>query len=696
MSAQNGIPKQRYLAPKEATAFRQVLKLYESHQYRKALKVADLILKKYPDHGETLAMKGLITCFMDNREEGHELIKRGLRNDLSSFICWHVYGLYYRTEKNFEEAAKCYAQALKYDPENSNILRDLSFLQIQMRNIEGYVSSRNSILAHHAETRQNWTMLAVGHHLLKHYERAETILTKYEETVPAPTAADKKAEKTVEKDENSELLLYKNVIIYESGDVSRALENLEKISDQVLDKLAVLEYRAKYLFELGRLKESTVAYQKLLNRNPDSKEYCQKLEAAMGISEDVDKRKQLYATLAEKYKRVDLFKIMPLSFLKGEEFALAAKSYLLSCLGRGVPSTFVNLKPLYDDAEKVKAIETIVTEFLKTLNRSGDKSLVENEPTTYLWTVYYLALHHSKVGNQALALEYIEKALDHTPTLVEAYMVKAKILKRKKELEQAADVIVAGRELDLQDRFINTKAGKYLLRANKNEEAIDTVSLFTKNDGPGKGVGDLHDMQGIWFLQEQGEMYDRIGKVGLALKRLLAVKKIVDDWWGDQFDFHQYSTRRGTVRAYLAMLKWEDTLYAQPYYTRAAKDAIEIYVSLYEVPKSERQAKALSGLSEDDRKKALKKLKRDRAKENKKGETEKINEKDADPLGKTLENTATPLKDALALWKPVKDSGVMDQEWEELGASLRKKLEQQVRAAVEAAAVPKEKNGEAL
>lgn len=34
-----------------------------------------------------------------------------------------------------------------------------------------------------------------------------------------------------------------------------------------------------------------------------------------------------------------------------------------------------------------------------------------------------------RVGNQALAIDYINRALDHTPTLNDLYMVKAKIEK---------------------------------------------------------------------------------------------------------------------------------------------------------------------------------------------------------------------------------------------------------------------------
>jgi peptide alpha-N-acetyltransferase len=43
-----------------------------------------------------------------------------------------------RSDKKYDEAIKCYRNALKWDPENIQILRDLSLLQIQMRDLEGY------------------------------------------------------------------------------------------------------------------------------------------------------------------------------------------------------------------------------------------------------------------------------------------------------------------------------------------------------------------------------------------------------------------------------------------------------------------------------------------------------------------------------------------------------------------------------
>ena len=60
-------------------------------------------------------MKGLVLTHLGRREEGLELVKKGIRLDLTSHICWHVFGLIQKGEKNYEEALKSYTQALRFD-----------------------------------------------------------------------------------------------------------------------------------------------------------------------------------------------------------------------------------------------------------------------------------------------------------------------------------------------------------------------------------------------------------------------------------------------------------------------------------------------------------------------------------------------------------------------------------------------------
>ena len=92
------------------------------------IKAADQILKKHANHGDTQAMKALILNSQGHGDEAFALCKEALRNDMKSHICWHVYGLLWRSVKNYEEAIKAYKFALRIEPSSLNILRDLALL----------------------------------------------------------------------------------------------------------------------------------------------------------------------------------------------------------------------------------------------------------------------------------------------------------------------------------------------------------------------------------------------------------------------------------------------------------------------------------------------------------------------------------------------------------------------------------------
>ena len=53
-----------------------------------------------------------------------------------------------------------------------------------------------------------------------------------------------------------------------------------------------------------------------------------------------------------------------------------------------------------------------------------------------------------------------------------------------------------------------------------------------------------------------------------ALKILLASVKHFDDFVEDQFDFHAYCVRKMTLRAYVAMLRMEDSIHNNIFYSK--------------------------------------------------------------------------------------------------------------------------------
>lgn len=75
---------------------------------------------------------------MGKHDEAMEVVKRGLTSDIKSHICWHVFGLVQLSDKKYDEAMKAFKMALRIDSDNLQILRDLSLLQVQMRDLNGY------------------------------------------------------------------------------------------------------------------------------------------------------------------------------------------------------------------------------------------------------------------------------------------------------------------------------------------------------------------------------------------------------------------------------------------------------------------------------------------------------------------------------------------------------------------------------
>ena len=647
------------------------------------LKAAEQILRKHANHGDTQAMKALILNSQGHQEEAFALAKVALKNDMKSHVCWHVYGLLYRSVKNFEESIKAYKFALKIEPESVQIQRDLALLQIQMRDYKGYVQSRRAMLQARPGLRSNWTALAIAQHLSGDLIDAERTLVAYEETLRQQPLSDV---------EHQEAAFYKNTVIAEMGEIERALEHLDAISKHTFDKQGAMEMKAQYLLDLGQNQEAEKVYRALLDRNAENRAYYNGLEKAIGIEkQDVKKLNELYMSYAEKNPKADAPRRIPLDFLEGEDFSSAADQYLKRMLKRGVPSTFANLKALYSKTSKMDIIQGLVEGYAKDgiLDEpngvTDDKS--KNDPSTFeLSTLYFLAQHYDYFVSRNLekAMSAIEKAIEKTPKSVDYHMTKARILKHYGNIQQASEIMDKARSLDERDRYINTKAAKYQLRNNENQKAVDNLGKFTRAEAIGGPVGDLIDMQCMWFLWEDGESYLRQNNLGFALKRFTSIYNIFEVWQEDQFDFHSFSLRKGQIRAYVDMVRWEDHLRNHPFYTRAAVSAIRAYILLYDRPQLAHGdlSNGVNGARTDagERKKAARKARKAQEKQEQleaekkdakktagvgaDGETKK---EDKDPEGKLLVQTTEPLKDATKFLTPMLEFSPKCLEGQEIG-----------------------------
>lgn len=133
---------------------------------------------------ETLAMKGLTLKAMNKSDEGYKCVKDALLlSRMNSHVCWHVYGLMYKSDRNYVMAAKSYLNALRIDPDNQQILKDLAILQVHIRDLNGFLNTRNKLLELKPANKHNWIAYSVAHCLVKNYEYAINVIDAYLSTV---------------------------------------------------------------------------------------------------------------------------------------------------------------------------------------------------------------------------------------------------------------------------------------------------------------------------------------------------------------------------------------------------------------------------------------------------------------------------------------------------------------------------------
>ncbi|GAA5837203.1 hypothetical protein JCM5353_001596 [Sporobolomyces roseus] len=649
---ENGsVPENRSLKPREAELFRDCLTKYENKEYTSGLEKVEEVLKVKPDHGESLCMKGLFFCCLDKKPEGYEIIKRGVEKDSQSHIVWHVYAIALRADKRWEEALDCYKKACAIEKDSLNLLNDLSTLTVHLRRYDEYVDVRRSVLRTQPRYRRNWLALAVAQYLAKRYSDASLTLTHYENMLREVPDGDV---------EHGEVLLFHAQVLEDAGEYERCLDFLGEKSGEIVDRTIYSVQRARILLKLGRIEPALWAWELLLEENPESKEYIKSTVLAKGAdcdSTSVEGRQlaaEILEKLSEKYPRSLAIRRLYLDLSTGDDFRSKASDYLLSALSKGVPSLFADTKALYSDSTKQQVIGEIVESFRETLEKRGaivtdavsEDDSVES-PSTYLWTLYFLASHYSSLAKHTLALETLSVAESHTPSLPELPMLRARILKRSGDLQAAANAMEEARDLDGQDRGLNCKSVKYLIRAGRIEEAETVAGLFTKKDAPSP-LEDLVEMQCLWILAEEGNQYLKENNYGKALRRFHQILDTFQDIEEDQYDFHAYCMRKSTLRAYVQMLRFEDRVRDHGKFMTAARGAVRIYTEMHDNPsKFAEEAKSINGSVEE----------RDTS------HLDSLNVYvDKDPYGRELLQTSDPLAEALRFVKPLERTRPRDME----------------------------------
>jgi tetratricopeptide (TPR) repeat protein len=154
------------------------------------------------------------------------------------------------------------------------ILRDFALLQTQMRHYDALIETRTQLLQAKPTNPPFWIGLAIAYQLVGKYDIAIEVLEAHESALREMAV----------NFEHSELLMYHNSLLEESGDIEKALEHLHTIEPKVCDKRSLKEKRAQYLLKLNKLDEAESAYRHLISENPDSYSYIKGLIAVKGLN----------------------------------------------------------------------------------------------------------------------------------------------------------------------------------------------------------------------------------------------------------------------------------------------------------------------------------------------------------------------------------------------------------------------------
>ncbi|XP_069457339.1 N-alpha-acetyltransferase 16, NatA auxiliary subunit isoform X13 [Ovis canadensis] len=568
-------------------------------------------------------MKGLTLNCLGKKEEAYEFVRKGLRNNVKSHVCWHVYGLLQRSDKRYDEAIKCYRNALKLDKDNLQILRDLSLLQIQMRDLEGYRETRYQLLQLRPTQRASWIGYAVAHHLLKDYEMALKLLEEFRQTQQVPPSKIDY--------EYSELILYQNQVMREADLFQESLEHIETYEKQVCDKLLVEEIKGEKFREL---------MDKFLRVN-----------FSKGCP-------PLFTTLKSLYYNTEKVSII-------QELVTNYETSLKTC----------DFFSPYENGEKEPPTTLLWVQYFlaQHFDKLGQYSLaldyinaaIASTPT--LIELFYMkAKIYKHMGNLREAVKWMDEAqsLDTADRFINSkcakYMLRANMIKEAEEMcsKFTREGTSAMENLnEMQCMWFQTECisayqrlGSTLLPNGPREEKSRNAP--PRQASAAFSQGSLGSPVLSWRSQHFSEITD------------------------DQFDFHTYCMRKMTLRAYVDLLRLEDILRRHGFYFKAARSAIEIYLKLYDNPltsESKQQERNSENLPAKELKKMLSKQRRAQKKakveerkhverehqpknqKKKRDEEEETSGLKEELLPEKLERIENPLEEAIKFLIPLKN-----------------------------------------
>lgn len=567
------------LQQKEKKLFDQLSKQFDNREYAAVLQTADTILAAVPDHGETIAMKGLTLHTMEKKAEGIALVKEGVAKAMRSAIAWHSLGMCYRSDKNLAEAQRAFKRASVCDPKNMNVLRDLSSLSVQMRDWECFFDAREKLLGLKANIRANWIALSCGYKMLGQTELASAIMDVMVQIMDA-------GENRIEV---SEVHLYRAELDMLNNQAHKALETLTKHDSEIVDHLMKLKLKAKACGMLGQKDTAEKCYMELIEQRFAEGDCIVAIANLRKIpldennlpKGDASKFLELLNQVTAAFPKCDYARRVALDCVPIDAFESRLRTYAAPFIQKMIPSLFSVMKTLYRCPERAAIIGRVFLEWAADLT-SGNFSAFGNEPNPALimWVHAFLSSHFTRLGQFDKAHEYIDLAISHTPTVEMLYLMRAKIYHREGKFLDAAKWADKARVLDLQDKYLNGKCAKYQFRAGLIEEGEATMQLFYKPTTVNDTYLVALESQCSWYEREVGDAFFNKGDCISALQNYLMYEKHHQDNHDELADFHSYVFRRCNMRAWFDVLARDDGLDSHQFFLLLCPRIVRCYIKI--------------------------------------------------------------------------------------------------------------------
>ena len=552
--------------------FQEALRLFDNKEYQKCKEACSKIYEKNPKDERALSLKGLSMYYLNEKEEGKKCINSALKLNMKSSIAWHFYALFLKEDGNYSQALKCYLQANKNDSSNYIVIRDLSYLQLYLRQLNSFVDSSRKAIECRPGLMLNWVTFAFSNSLIGNFQSA----------ISALESVEKMNFGNLKTQEIHEIKVFISLLKNKQKHFVEAMDYLIHFKDSFIDKITLYENIVKNALLCKNYKIAFDYCKKVLLINSENINYYiwyfiiqinddkfkpEKYDDLLSLTEDNEFINKLYniliSDLKPKNPKSKIIQKLELAFSTGETFKQLFEEYFLKQIEITIPSFFKNVKFIYQlQPYKIKIIEEILTLYLNNIESKNKVTEKLNNSANISWVYFYLSDHYLFLGENEKSLNYINKAIEITKSVVEFYMLKSKIFKHSYMLNLCLLSYDKARNLDFGDRYLNAKYAKINCRLCNVEESLNIMNEFVKDPLIEENVDYF---QCLWYEYECGKSYlqkKQIINSHFLFKSILGTfTSIVSD----QADFYNFCLRRYMITDLYRTIHYLDTISKNKY-----------------------------------------------------------------------------------------------------------------------------------